>query len=356
MNLSRYVYWGFLVAVLSLWVNINWAADVNNLFKVALPAHSQKANEKQKLIQQGLKLVLVRATGQPKLLQEHPKLEQALDHADQYVQSFYFSRTAQQDKQQAPLSLHISFQSQPIHQLLQQYNLPIWGQDRPLVLIWVVDRSGLKPTIISDTDKSGTVGYEIAQKAHNLRLPIVLPLMDVIDYSHITPGQLIKGDSSVILKASKRYYPNAIAVVTFHKQANEVVSNWRVWFDKQAYQWQHHDTDKLAMVQSGIAQLTSTLASRSSVTNHNPSPKQITLHLQGVQSLKDLSKSQDVLKDIAGVKSVEMSHLDNNQAVYQITINSNLNSFVQKLDFNDHLSYNKTITKDGSTIIEASYL
>lgn len=342
---------------LGLWflVIAAFATDVDDLFKITLPAKTQKPSEKEQLIQKGLKLVLTRATGQPKVLDGHQSLQKAVDNADEYVQSFYYTQQTSKNDKDWPLMLHVQYQSQPIDALLKKHHLPVWGQDRPLVLIWAVDQTQQNPSIISD-EEEGSVGQALVDQAKSLGLPVVLPLMDMVDFSHLQPKQLLNNRYQAIKQASQRYYPNAIAVLSFNNQNGQINSNWHLYFDGQQFNWQRQDPNKQIMAQSGIEQLTSTLSEHSAVINYDDKPSELILQLKGVNNLQQVAKAHDALKTIAGVQSVHMKQLKSDRVIYNIIIDSNLDSFIQKLGFNDRLSYERTIHDDDRTIVQASFL
>lgn len=356
MNFSlKYVLLTVIAWVLAGLVTISYAADVDDLFKVSLPAQSQQATHKQKLFRQGLKQVLSRVTGQPTLLDGHQVLQKALTNADQYVQSFYYTRAKHQKNEEWPFMLHVTYQSQPIEQLLKQHQLPIWGQDRPLVLIWVIDRSQAWPRIINAHNKSNDLSQALTHKAKDLGLPVVLPLTDVVDASHINPEQLIQGRYSVIKKASQRYHPDAIVIVDFQNHREQVISYWQMFFDNNKFIWHRQDPDQHTMAELGIRQVTSVLSKHSAIVSNKGQPQQIILKLDGIANLQHLAKTQHILDAITGVQSVELDRLDGETGYYTLKLNSSLDDFVQKLDFNDQLCYNNKKVKEGKTVVWVDY-
>lgn len=348
----------FLKYYSSLWIVLMLAAitahakDVGNLYKVSLPAQSQKQSAKHELIQKGLKQVLIRVSGQPKLINNHSAIKQAVQNAEQYVKSLYYTRSQTSDSHKPPLKLHITYQSKPINQLLKKHKMPVWGQDRPLVLLWMINRNNDEDHILVNT-QSNQILQTVSKTARSLNVPVAFPLMDVIDMSRIQPQQLIQGDRQAIHQASKRYDPNAIVVVDFQKRGGRVLSHWQLYFADHTYSWQREDLNSKQMSQKGIQQLTSRLAQHSAVTSSQDQPIQVHVLLHGLNKLKGVAQARRMLEDVAGVQSVHLSQLSGQVGTYNVTINSGLASFVQKLDFSEHLRYNETIKKDGQKWVVA---
>lgn len=344
---------GFLIVLVFIALTAQ-AKDVGDLYKVNLRAKSQKEAVKHKLIQQGLKHVLTRVSGQPQLVENHASVKQAINNAEHYVQSFYFTRSEQNDQTDKPLKLHVTYQSQPIQQLLKKHDLPVWGQDRPLVLLWVINDND-DPRVLTNTH-SNRVLTALSKQARALSLPVVFPLMDVLDVSRITTRQLLGGNRQAIQQASHRYDPNAIVIVDFQKRAGRVLSHWQLYFANHTYDWQREDPNKQVMSHKGIQQLTSRLAKHSAAMDSNNQPHQFNVVLHGLDQLKGIAQAQRILKDVAGVQSVHLSQLNGSSGIYHVTINTKLSSFVQKLDFSEHLRYNKTIHKNDQQWVVAQLI
>ena len=92
----------------------------------------------------------MRVSGNSKIT-EIPQIADAIKQPDSYVRDFsYLAAPKNTDK---PLLLAVNFTPQAIKDLLNKANQPIWSQDRPATLVWLVKYDTKGPHLFSNDDE-----------------------------------------------------------------------------------------------------------------------------------------------------------------------------------------------------------
>lgn len=146
------------------------AAVVANLYEASVPVNGRGDAARNAAFAAALRIVAVRASGQR---DAGDRLNAAtLADARRYVQRFGDNPDG---------TLQVGFDSASIDRILAQNDLPIWGRERPLTLVWLA--------IEESTGQQNWVGLgtvvpetRIAQQVADLRgLPLAWPAMDMED-------------------------------------------------------------------------------------------------------------------------------------------------------------------------------
>jgi len=153
MNWLSRVWAGLLLASLSFALH---AAAVQNMYEVSLPVTDQNQDSRRAAFETGFTEVLVRVSGSSKL----PGIN--LAQAASYVQQYRYLLLETPEKSSPPKkggvvathTLWIQFDETAIKKLLRSQNLPVWGAQRPAVLVWLAVRDGQNRYILRNQDAS----------------------------------------------------------------------------------------------------------------------------------------------------------------------------------------------------------
>jgi hypothetical protein len=124
----------------------------------------------------------------------------------------------QQYSRLADKQLSAQFDSRAIRKALDAAGLPIWGQDRPLVAVWLAVDSGngrrvLLPAGGSSADRVDRIDElraVLTESADRRGLPVVLPLVDAEDLSIVNFADIWGDFRAPVLAATERYGAEAI--------------------------------------------------------------------------------------------------------------------------------------------------
>src|SRR5690606_4302440 len=151
-----------------------------------------------------LQQVLVKVSGQRDIA-SNEVIQKALENSGSYVSQLGYG-----NEQGQPV-LEISFDSEKIRTLLTQANATFWSEQRPIVLVWLVEEANRDRAIVWDQSGNNLQANLNLAAAHR-GVPVLLPIGDFQDVTAISVPDLWGGFSQPIANASTRYQPDAVLI------------------------------------------------------------------------------------------------------------------------------------------------
>ncbi len=192
------------------------AVPVEGLYSASVSGQLEGAPTDQQLYQ-GLAQVLIKVSGRRDIM-ERPESRALVDNAPLLLQRSEAGADAAE----------LYFAPEQLSGLMQSLGLPLVGNDRPALLLWIVQRS-----------RDGSVDYlpagaelydHLRAAAARRGLPLMLPLYDLDDQLALSAEELMAGaEASVIQQASQRYQPAAVLVGAVDRSAAEPLAQWSFW-------------------------------------------------------------------------------------------------------------------------------
>lgn len=289
--------------------NQSFAADVANLYQSHVAVSSQSEEERQKVAPDVLRQVILKVVGDRAAL-DTVDLTPLLATTPQLLQQYQYHRTntisddlTQPDRLEAVLS----FNKEKLNASLTELGLPIWGHNRPEVIIWLAIEEGNKRTILS-ADDSDSITASALNKAASLRgLPTLLPVMDLEDQTQVTFSDLSAGFSDAIEGASQRYGAAVVLMVKATLSENGLLrANWHARISGESEQWQSRG-DVNSAISSGIDELTDRLARRLSQHQADQYENILSLEIAGVDDYADYARIEKYLTTLQNVSGFQLS-------------------------------------------------
>ena len=205
---------GMVAALISATV---CAATFENLYTVTVPLSGQHNRQQDLRTDEdfdrfAMRELLIRVTGQLDA-PTNPALMDLVRDASRYV-----VQRGNPDRD----NLLIVFDALGLQDALTQRNQPVWGEERPLTLLWVAMDGGpgergilaASPSPVPRSDMLETAAESLREQlrdaANQRGLPIVLPLMDVRDLDAVDFIDVWGVFSERLGQASARYGPDAV--------------------------------------------------------------------------------------------------------------------------------------------------
>lgn len=318
MNFKKMIW---LLLILPLVVQ---GADQVDLYSAEAKVADESTQERSLAIRQALGKVMVKLTGD-RHIRNRPSSKNILRRASSYAQQFRYRNEELELKdpvlvngkiqeQEPQRYIRVRFDGNALEQALREVELPVWGNPRPAVLLWLaVERNGRRALISADTltDKSALLGGVAAQRGLALRLP----LLDLQDQSSLNVADIWGGYRPTIKNASTRYEHDVIITGSLVAKPG---GNWSA-------RWVIYDNDDDAgfataaraldeVLAEGLQRTADILADRYAPVLSGDDMVQIEILVSNVQSLEqyadvvNLLKQQDVVKQLL-VNSVQQDQL-----------------------------------------------
>lgn len=309
------------------WASLSNAAVVKDLYTVRLPAQDQTVQQRASLLNQAFREVLVRVSGQEAVLAV-PALAPALGNPENYVSQF--SYVSSQDPKLAPNSLVVAFQKSALDQLLIGAGQPVWGSNRPVCLVWIVVKQADGQLAISG-EASQALREALSQEAGVRGLPLIFPLLDLKDLAAIQAQNLWFGDWPTIFAASQRYSPSAILILQWDASQANISAHFVLSLDQAQSEWTETGTDLPTVANAGFDSAVDTLASAYAIRQGDTTPSVLTIRVEGVTGLAELTRTLRFFQNLTGTEQVVELAAGPSELVLQVHIQGNVEAYLQQI-------------------------
>lgn len=301
------------------------AAAGNGLYQAQVPVPSQSKADWQRAMPQALTQVLVKVSGNENIVQA-PHIKQQLVNAAALVQSYSYLNNTNANGQSVIL-LQVQFNEQAVNQLLHQLGTSSWGNNRPLVLIWLATPDTKGQTLLSSTSSAPAVAA--LQKAANRRgLPILLPIMDLEDQQQVTLTDVEQSIPGGALQSAKRYGANAVLEGNVTNVNGQWSGQWQLLLPtNNNLTWNTQGSNMNQVLTTAINKVADNMASQfTAQADSNQQNQQITIRVTSVNGLDDVTNVLKYLRSLPPVTSAEVMGINTNDVLVNITITGGLDA------------------------------
>lgn len=206
-SICRYLMIFALFASISSLVT---AAEVSKLDESLVPVQSRANNLRRQAIKQAFKDVVLKNTGTQSAL-SHPDVIKQLASASSLMIQYGYKEL------DGKLFIKVNFDHKRLIRLLRQAGLPVWGKQRPLTLVWLVEEVEGTKSILNDSSSS-VIRDVFNMQSANRGVPLVFPLMDLDDAMQVGVNDIRGQFTDNVANASLRYQSNYFIMATIEPQ------------------------------------------------------------------------------------------------------------------------------------------
>lgn len=308
------------------------AATVTNLYQAQVVLPDTDKQSEQDARKQALEQVLIKVSGQSAIIQNEVVRKAVTNNSDYVSQFGYGSKEGLQ-------TLELSFDRSRIRNLLTKANATLWSEQRPSVLVWVVNDANRDRDIV--WDQSGhAFAAQLKSAADSRGVPVLMPIGDFEDITAINIPDLWGGFVQPIASASVRYQPDAVLVVRIRQQPNELVQlGWQLFAEKPEYLM----TSQTAPVEgrsSGASseamtemmnQVADQLAAKYAVQLGGAGEGKFAIQVGNIRSTEDFFTLERMLTNLTSVASVNTSQLQGDKVVFDVNLLGSEAAFKREL-------------------------
>lgn len=312
------------------------AVPVENLYNAQVSVASQSASDREAAIRSALGAVLVKLTGDRDAA-KRPEAQLLLKQADRYVEQYQYSQKQASNRQAGQgETLWVGFDANAVGRSLQDSGLPIWGRNRPYLIVWIgVEESGRRYLIEPGTQSDLREAVDVAAAARGL--PVLLPLMDLEDQAAIDAADVWGNFTDRIAQASGRYRANGILVGRIHKETTgQWRSRWSLDEGGSSNQWDARSGSLREALTAGIDGTADVLAHRYAQVL-TASTEDVAFAVEGVNSTAAYAKVLRYLESLESVAQVRVAALDGSRIVFGLRLRTNRDGFGRSLALGDFL-------------------
>ena len=339
------------------WAGAALALPVRDLYEAEVLVAGENALALQEGAQQGLLEVLVRVSGRQQFDMEGP-IELALqDPRAYYYQYSYETRQAPAAPGEQPeeqIWLKLSFEAKALSALLREAELPVWGTNRPAVLLWIASpvlgaapasALGTEKQLLS-AEKEGPLLNAFLYQSKRRGLPFLLPLLDLEDTTQISPDEVWDGILARVEAASRRYSPDAMLIGRVQPKGGG--GWWGSWRYELGDGWRRLDnaTDTLVeLVEAPMNALADSLAARYAIDSTTSA---ITMKVDGIDGAAAYAEASRYLESLTPVVSTWLRAMQGDQAEFDMQIEGQQEQLAEIIGLDARMRF---LAREGPTAL-----
>lgn len=329
------------------------AAKVEGLYSAAVRVSTQSVRERRSASQDALAEVFIRASGKATVVQNQA-IQALLSRPDRFILSFgYQSLPADDEGGQQGFLLTLDFDAVQINQSLRAAGMPVWGDNRPELLLWwaVEDEQGRR-LVNSDNDINSV---RIMQRHAKRRgIPTAWPLLDLQDRSLVKTSDVWGFYLDKMASASKRYGSQAVIIGRARKAATgHWFGRWFVLLNGQQYRLEGDGSDLNAVMQEAMDFAADKIAEQYAEIKTTEGGGELMIKVTDVNSLADYASLNNYLDGLSVVRQVTVKAVHQRTIWYALQLQSDVDNFEQVIRLDRRL---KKRTKVDELPVDESVL
>ncbi len=291
--------------------------EVKNLYDVEIPVTSRESTERIQAFRQALASVLIRITGNNAIATKR-EVASLFKNPDRYVQQYRYVVTGEDV---SPLLLLVSFEGEALERDLTKVGQPIWGKERPAVLLWLAVQERRSRYLLGEGHSDQQSMESIQMTAEQRGVPLMFPLLDLQDRNQVSVADIIGEFDDRIRQASGRYSPDTI-VIARATALNDGFwrAHWRMYFGDQSTEWISQGTQITDALVEGVNQLATELSNRLAVNFGALRDSSVILTVDGVDTLEDYARLYAYLASLSPVSSFRPYRIESSQMSYWLQL------------------------------------
>lgn len=333
------------------------AAEVTGLYQASVPVVSRDdERERQQAFGTALRQVLVKLSGRTDTL-DNPDIRRALGTVQTYVEAWAYRGvpalpTADPlEPAEAGIALEVTFFQTQLQSLLDAAGIPLWPQNRPDTLLWIVeqDATGQRTLVGNDSPVVAALKALAAERA----MPLISPILDLQDRLALRPDVLWTLDPAAIVGASSRYRTDSVLVLRImHLVSGDVIARAEHHLRGLVQQVDVLEAPLAPFLTSSIDLAARELASNygvfvSGAAGPQDIGTQASLQVDGVDSVEDYAGVLRYLEGLAVVKSVQVASANGTSLVFDVNTGGQLRQLIETLALDRRLQALSEPVREG---------
>lgn len=297
--------------------SLAFAVRVHSIYQAEIIVPSQAASVKFQAAQDALAEVFRKVSGNNLVFDDNSELKKQLVHAKEWAQFYKYSSLPNTSKEKS-YSLTIRFDIEAVNRALREAGIPIWGQKRPLILVWLVLDTPSHPSDIVD---SSTMDIQtlLKQSAAKRGLPVILPMMDMTDISKVSSNDLLKESTTVLQIASQRYRSEAILIGNVKGSKKDFTGQWQLVLGPDQWTWDVTGKSLQDVFSNVVNKMADTLAEHYAPVLPAVADTLITLKVAGIKQQSSLMQLMKYLQHLAIVGDVQLTSVVDGNVTLEVS-------------------------------------
>ncbi|MDA0979550.1 MAG: DUF2066 domain-containing protein, partial [Proteobacteria bacterium] len=286
------------------------AVTVDDIYRADVLVTDESGTQLRTGARAGLLQVLIRVSGRPDV-EDSSLIRSALRNPSAYYYQFSYESTDRRllvgDRLVPAVQLRVNFEPSAVARLLRDAGFPVWGSNRPGVMIWIALGAGADRQILGEDDIHPVLD-SLRDQARLRGIPLILPIMDIEDAARISVAEVWGGFFDRIEAASGRYTPDVLVSARVQEESGDSWSGkWSIAIDGR---WRSVESRALSadeVVRQMVDELANELAARYALGSSRGTLRVV---VENVKGLEDYAALASYLEQMTPVVSSSIVLLD----------------------------------------------
>lgn len=303
------------------------AVEMRGLYEAEVPVLDQRAAARSDAARAALAEVLAKVTGDADA-PRRPQLQPLLQRAEQWLQLYQYRATP---GGATPQTFVASFDRQAINQRIYEAGLPVWGSNRPQILMWMAVEDGGSRTLLGG-DQRPDLQALVNGEARRHGLPVILPLLDLNEQNTVSLSDVWGQFTEPVLRASERYQSDAVLLARVYSAGpNRWRGHWTLRHAGASSSWDSGEGSIADVVAAGFDDVAGNLAKRYAVVLAPGVGGSATLVVDKVTKLQDYARLSRYLNSLDAVSTVAVEAVEGDTMVFRLKFRGDLQGFTHVL-------------------------
>ncbi len=321
------IYRTLLLTLLLLCPPLSGAVELTHLHEVTLPAADQSATERTRLIRQAMEILLQRLSGL-RILPPSTPLNSALAQAEAVVEQYSYR------SENGATLLEVRFEPSSMERILTEAQLPIWGSERPQMMLWLVISEGSGEPVLVDRYDSGLASEVIQQIAEQRGVPLLLPDLNDAATQAIAPTAITRTlDPRMVSIATAHEAPILLHGYLRPVSGGQWQANWNLSQNGAVSSWEQRSATPSTLLTQAIHQVADQLGSVLAFrVGAGGSRSRLVLQINDIDSFSAYFRVLTYLQGIPALQPIQLLRVEGKQMQFQIQPKGRMSDIERLLD------------------------
>jgi len=296
------------------------AVEVPGLFEAEVPVVGQDVALRQDAMRAALAEVLVKVSGN-RAVGALPGAAELVNTAPQYVQQFVYRNAAplpgQRSSQPPARVLWVRFDRDALIRVLRSSGVPIWGNARPALLLWLDVREQNERSVVGVDNKPEWKQF-IDTLARSRGVPLLLPTLDANDLANVQTVDPWNAPPEEVLRISARYRAEAVLVGKVESRDGAWMSTWSFYDQENRQAWTTPGESRDAAVLDGLQMAIDALVAHYNAASTAATDAGLSLQISDVQTLEEYARVTKYLGSLASVARLQLLRVEGVNLMFRV--------------------------------------
>ncbi len=341
MKLQRKIIFLILLSVVA---NAFAEVDKHNIYQIQVEVDDQGGSQRQRGFRLALQKVLVKLTGN-RQLKRNKQLANLIRRPSQFVQRFSYLQEERRIDDSVVIEpdlngsespemsrqwlMDVSFERTMINRVLQDAGIPIWGDSRSELLIWLAVDDGIHRELLNDTDSQAL--QSLNDTAEERGIPIFFPLLDLEDQRRVSISEVWGGFAEDVMAASQRYGTSTVLVGRVYQARRDWRARWILVDGGKQQWWNFRGETKDAVLAQGIHSVSDRIARKYAVLYTNDDQNTYPILIDSVTGFEDYALVIKHLESLDIVQQVQPVAVQDDKLELKLLLNASLDHLPQAI-------------------------